>query len=103
MHTPTNQKQAPIMEKRRERRQDRRGAGGGGVYIHRFGGERVGSVIKNKIKLSSLQINFFLSLLISLSRILPPRPWMTPSKEAPRGGVAGIAKIMPLNQQTAPP
>jgi hypothetical protein len=47
------------------------GSGRGGVYIHCFGGERVGSVIKNKIKLLSLQINFFFGLLISLSRILP--------------------------------
>ncbi len=41
----------------------------------------MGNIIKNKIKLSSLQIIFFLSLLISLSRILPPQPWTTPSKE----------------------
>jgi hypothetical protein len=56
----TNQpKTGAIMEKRRERRRDRWGAGGGaGGYIHRFGGERVGSVKKNKIKLSSLQIIF---------------------------------------------
>ncbi len=86
----------------RERRQDRRGAGEG-VYIHRFGSVRVGSVIKIKIKLSSLQINIFLGLLISLSRILPPQPQTTPSKKAPGGGVAGIAKVMPLDQQTAPP
>ncbi len=73
------------------------------MYIHRFGGERVGSVIKNKIKLSSLQINFFLGLLISLSRILPLRPRTTPSKEVPGGGVAGMAKVTLLDQQTAQP
>ncbi len=73
------------------------------MYIHCFGGERVGSVIKNEIKLSSLQINFFLVLIISLRRILPPQPWTTPSKEAPGGGVAGIAKVMPFDQRTAPP
>jgi hypothetical protein len=59
------------------------GSGGGGGYIHRFGGERVDSVIKNKIKLLSFQTNIFLGLLISLSRILPPRPRTAPSKEAP--------------------
>jgi hypothetical protein len=91
------------MEESRARRRDRRGAGGGGVYIHCFGGETVGSVIKNKIKSLSLQINFFLGLLISLSRILPLQPRMTPSKEAPAGGVAGITKVTPLDQQTAPP
>ncbi len=31
LHTTTNQKQAPIMEESRERRQDYRGAWGGGV------------------------------------------------------------------------
>jgi hypothetical protein len=60
MHTTTNQKQVDVVEKRRERRQDRRGVEGG--YIHRFGGERVGSVTNNKIKLSSSQINYFSAL-----------------------------------------
>ncbi len=68
------------------------------MYIHRFGGERVGSVIKNKLKLSILQIDFFLGLLISLSRILPPQPRTTPSKEAPGDGVAGFAKVTLLDQ-----
>ncbi len=48
-------------------------SGGGEVYIHCFGGKRVGSVIKNKIKLSNLQkkksrpANKF-----EYGRILPP-------------------------------
>jgi hypothetical protein len=39
----------------------------GEVQINHFGGNRVGRVLKTKIKLSSLQINFFLHLMISVS------------------------------------
>jgi hypothetical protein len=86
-----------------EEGEEARPAEWGGVYIHRFGGERVGSVINNKIKLSSSQINFFLGPIISLSIILSLRPWTNPSEEVPRGGVAGIAKAMPLDRRTASP
>jgi hypothetical protein len=39
----------------------------GAVQINRFGGNRVGRVLKTKIKSPSLQINFFLSPMISVS------------------------------------
>jgi hypothetical protein len=67
----------------------------GGVQINRFGNDRVGSIIKTKIKSSSLQINFFLRPMISVSKILSPRPQTNPSKEAPGGGVSRFAKAMP--------
>jgi hypothetical protein len=35
----------------------------------------------------SLQINFFLRSMISATKIFSPRPRMTPSEEAPGGGV----------------
>jgi hypothetical protein len=39
----------------------------GEVQINRFGGDRVGRVLKTKIKFSSLQIIFFLHMMISVS------------------------------------
>jgi hypothetical protein len=64
----------------------------GEVQINRFGGDRVGRVLKTKIKLSILQINFFLRPMISVSQILSLQPRTTPSKEAPMGGVSRFLK-----------
>ena len=66
------------------------GEHGGGcksIVLAAIGGED----IKTKIKLSSLQINFFLRPMISATKILSPRPRMTPSEEAPGGGVSRFA------------
>jgi hypothetical protein len=73
-----------------ERWRDHQGAWGG-VVNHCFGDDRVGSMLKTKITLLNLQINFFLRPMISATKILSPRPRMTPSKEAPGGGVSRFA------------
>jgi hypothetical protein len=52
-------------------------------------------MLKTKITLLSLQINFFLRPMISATKILSPQPWMTPSEEAPGGGVSQFALAMP--------
>ena len=58
--------------------------GGGANQL--FGGNRVGSMLKTIIKLSSLQIIIFLLPVISVTEILLQRPWTTPLAEAHHGG-----------------
>jgi hypothetical protein len=58
---------------------------------------------ETKKKMLTIVINFFLRQILKVNKILSPRPRPTPFEEVPRGGVAGIAKAMPLDWQTAPP
>jgi hypothetical protein len=48
-------------------------------------------MLKTKITLLSLQINFFFHPMISATKILSPQPQTTPSEEAPGEGVSQIA------------
>ena len=51
----------------------------------------------------SLLIIFFLGEYIIKKNFSSQRSQPTPLAEAPGGGVAGIAKSMPLDRQKAPP
>jgi hypothetical protein len=85
--TTTNQKRAGATQGGIERWRDHQGAWEG-VYIHHFGDDRVGSMLKTKTTSLSLQIIFFLRPMISATKILSPRPQTTHSEEAPGGGVS---------------
>ena len=56
--------------------------------------DRVVSMLKTKIKSLSLQIIIFLRPMIRYTKILLPRPWTTPSKEASGRGVSQFASAM---------
>ncbi len=68
----------------------------------RNGGENWGGM-QQANKMLSLVINFFLGRSTELNKTLINRPWSTPSKEAPGGGVGWFATSMPLLRQSTPP